>query len=154
MKYDLEFYTDYSQFFICDTEFTGKTDSDTFWTDEAYEARLAIEDGILGVGIGKSFGTIKVEVNIIEFQSENFIIENYDHIVEGNVTMRSGTLQVLDCPNSSIEFQVPIPPGRYRVRVYSSNLHTINEERGDDFYKVEIWPDAELGRKVIKTLRG
>src|SRR3954471_19607438 len=122
MKYELQFYTDYSQFFICDYEPEGKTDSDAFWTDEAHEEKLAIEEGILGVGIGLAYGNINVEVDIIDFENNTFEVNDYSHIVEGNLKIKSGILQVLDCPNSTIELQVTVQPGDYRVRIYTRSL--------------------------------
>lgn len=56
----------------------------------------------------------------------------------------------MDCPNSSVELEVKVKPGNYRVRVYSSNLDTVIDDDGDDYYKIEMWPDDNMERKVLK----
>ena len=55
MHYNLDFHTAYNQFYVIDPEATANTGSDKFWTQEAFNDRLALEDGVLGVGI-QSYG--------------------------------------------------------------------------------------------------
>jgi hypothetical protein len=59
---------------------------------------------------------------------------------------------VLDCPNNSLELEVNVSPGNYRVRIYSSNLSSVvdEDEDGDDTYKIEVWQDDNMERKVLK----
>jgi hypothetical protein len=151
MKYKLDFYTSYNQFYLYDKASPGNTDSDNFWTAEAYNDRLALEEGVLGIGTG-CYGHVKGEIDILA--KENGVIDTnqYDHIVEGGLELRSGILQVLDCPNSEIELEAKLKPGIYRVRIYSSNLIStdIDENEGNDYYKIEIWPDTSMQRKVLK----
>jgi hypothetical protein len=73
----------------------------------------------------------------------------YDHIVEGGLALKSGILEILDCPSLSIELKIKIKPGFYRMRVYSSNLNSVIGDEGEDYYKIEIWPDT-MERKVLK----
>jgi hypothetical protein len=44
----------------------------------------------------------------------------------------------MDCLNRVVELEIKVKPGNYRVRVYSSNLASVVDEDGDDFYKIEI----------------
>jgi hypothetical protein len=48
--------------------------------------------------------------------------------------------------------EVKVKPGKYRVRIYSSNLAggDMDEVEGKDYYKIEIWPDENMERKVLK----
>ncbi len=151
MQHKLDFYTSYNQFYICDKNFRGDTGSDDFWTDDAFSDRLALEDGILGVGTA-SYGHIRAELDILNKANEELDVDQYDHIVEGGLVIESGVLQVLDCPNSEVELEVGVKPGTYRVKIYSSNLLSadIDENDGDDFYKIEIWPDSVMKREVLK----
>jgi hypothetical protein len=41
-------------------------------------------------------------------------------------------------------------PSTYRVRIYSSNLNTVDGDEGDDYYKVEVWPSVYKERIVLK----
>ncbi|MEE1946451.1 hypothetical protein VRU48_15105 [Pedobacter sp. KR3-3] len=65
MKYKLDFYTEYNQFYVQDKLSWGGTASASFWTDEAYHDRLAMEEGIVGVGT-ECYGPIKGELEILQ----------------------------------------------------------------------------------------
>ncbi len=153
MNYKLDFKTQYNQFFICDKSSPSNTDSDSFWTDEAHSERLAMEEGIIGIGT-QCYGHIKGELIVSKAENKQIDYNKYDHIVEGGLEVKSGVLQILDCPNSEVELELKVNPGKYRVRVYSSNLASadIDEDEGDDYYKIEIWPnpDSDIERKVLK----
>ena len=151
MKHKLNFNTSYNQFYLCDQSSSLNTDSDNFWTTDAFNTRLAIEDRVLGIGI-ECYGYVNGELEILDNECQLINIEQYDHIVEGGLEVKSGLLQVLDCPNAEVELEVAIKPGNYRVRVYSSNLKNtdIDETEGTDTYKIEIWPSNDMERKVLK----
>ncbi|MGC4040336.1 MAG: hypothetical protein QM710_06000 [Flavobacterium sp.] len=154
MKHKFSFYTQYNQFYLADKDGKGDTGSSNFWTKEALKDKLALEKGIIGVGT-QSYGEIRGEIEILEKPSDNVDYGLYDHVVEGGIDIKSGELQVLDCPNSHLELKLKLNPGKYRVRVYGSNFDSVIEEdlandTDNDFYKIEIWPDENLERKVLK----
>lgn len=154
MKYKLNFHTQYNQFFLEDKEKKANTNSSDFWSDEAFNAKLAMVHGIVGVGT-HSYGNIKGEIEILDKPVENIDYKLYDHVVEGGISVESGELQILDCPNSSVELELKVKPGKYRVRVYGSNFASVKEpdltnDSDNDFYKIEIWPDDNMERKVLK----
>ncbi|NCI50328.1 hypothetical protein GWC95_10375 [Sediminibacterium roseum] len=149
MNYKLDFQTAYQQFYLSDKESPKKTDSDSFWTSEAHNHRLAIEDGILGIGTA-CYGHVKGEVNILKNEEAKNDYTKYDHIVEGSIKISSGVMQVLDCPNVNSELEIKLPNGSYRVRIYSSNLRSVVGDDGDDYYRIDIWPDSKIGRAVLK----
>ncbi|MDM1360361.1 hypothetical protein HX012_02645 [Myroides marinus] len=158
MKYTLNFSTSYNQFYIADKLYSGDTDSDNFWTDESYHDRLVMESGILGVST-QSYGLIQGEVFLLQEPVKEIDFSKYDHIVEAGISIESGVLQILDCPNSSVELEIKIKPGKYRVRVYGSNFSSVKENdlsnsTDNDFYKIEIWPQDNVGRKVLKQYIG
>ena len=149
MPYPLDFYTQYSQFYICDKDSERDTSSNRFWTEEAFNDRLATEDGILGIGT-ECYGPVKAELHLLS-EPRNYInLDQYDHIVEAGLEIKSGVMQILDCPNSSVELEVNLVAGSYRVRIYSINLLSVEGDEGDDFYKIEIWPSLAMERKVLK----
>lgn len=149
MKYNVNFDTQYNQFYIADLMASKKTDDVNFWSAEAYEDRLAMSSGIVGVGT-ECYGTIKGELVLLDSPNNNSQANNYDHIVEGGLQIKSGYLEVLDCPTNTKYLKVKVASGTYRVRIYSSNLKSVDGDKGNDFYKIEIWPDDDLTRKVIK----
>jgi hypothetical protein len=89
MKYQLDFDTSYSQFYVYDKDSPDLRSSANFWTHEAYEDRLAIENGVLGIGT-ECYGHVKAELEIL--QSVNNLIDftDFDHIVEAGIEIKSG----------------------------------------------------------------
>ena len=150
MKFDLIFTTDYRQFYINDIKANGNTSSENFWSDEAFEDKLAIEDGVIGVGISNDEGNVICQFEILESKNTITNFDEFDHVVEGSIRFHSGILQVMDCPNSEIELESKIENGDYRLRVYSSNLKSVYDEIPNDFYNVEIWKEDYSDRKVLK----
>lgn len=88
--------------------------------------------------------------NYTDREKELIDFDLYDHIVEGGIEIKSGTIQILDCPSSEIQLELSVKPGFYRTRIYSINLASVDGDEGEDFYKIEIWPDLEMDRKVLK----
>ena len=150
MRYPPSFDTAYHQIYLQDKTSPQDTGDEDFWTEEATTSRLAVGGELLGIGL-ECYGEFKGELNVLEKKEDVVDFAGYDHVVEGGLELSTGVLQVLDCPNSTLELEVDLPPGKYRVRIYSSNLASVGEdESGDDFYLIEIWPDSNLERKVIK----
>lgn len=147
--FKINFATSHHQFYIGDKAVEGDTGSDRFWTNEAFQDRLAIETGILGVGT-ECYGPVKAEFYVLNKKPQESNFDQYDHVVEGSLEVTSEEIEVLNCPDSSVELKIYVAPGTYRVRVYSSNLKSVEGDEGDDSYKIEIWPDSLINRKVIK----
>lgn len=153
MKQKFKFYTQYNQFFIEDKKLKTEINQD-IWNEEAFIDGLAFEEGIISVRT-RSYGNIKGEIEILNEPIEKINYELYDHIVEGEINISSGELQILDCPNSHLEVSLKLLPGHYRVRIYESNFESVKEtdlvnDADDDFYRIEIWPDEKTERKVLK----
>jgi len=149
MKFPLDFYTSYSQFYIYDKDSEGATASDTFWTNDAFNDRLAIETGVLGVGT-ECYGPVKAELEILNMSANVTDPDGYDHIVEAGIEVKSGIIQIINCPDWTVQLEVEVDPGFYRARIYSSNLASVEGDEGDDFYRIEIWLDKNMARKVLK----
>lgn len=148
MKHKLSFYTQYSQFYLTSDNGNSLAVGNN-WDSESYEDRLKQLNNFLVV-FTQCYGNVKGELIVLEKPIAVIDYNKYDHIVEAGITVESGVLQVLDCPNSSIELEIKVKPGNYRVRVYSSNLASVLGDDGDDYYKIEIWPDDNMERRVLK----
>jgi hypothetical protein len=151
-NYRFDFYTQYHQFNICDKDSPMDTESGEFWTDEAFDDRLAMELGVIGVGT-ECYGPVKGELVLLDKENTEFDLKSYDHIVEAGLKIDSGFIQIQNCPNSSIELEVKVQPDSYRFRIYSSNLASVDGDEGDDFYKIEVWKDSNLDKRVIKRYK-
>ena len=150
MKFELNFITDYHQFYIGDKYATGNTGSDNFWTDQAFEAKVAVEDGVLGISIANDEGIVACEFEILESKDLNIDFSIYDHIVEASLKIHSSKLIIMDCPHSTIELETEIKNGDYRVRVYLINLESAYDETQKESCKIEIWEEAYSERNVLK----
>lgn len=153
MNHKLSFYTQYHQFYLSDKESLKQTEDRNFWTEEATHSRLAIGNGILGIGL-ECYGPFEGELSLLDNKKDEINYKKYDHIVEGGLNVQSGILQLLDCPNLNVELEVTIRPGIYRVRIYSSNLASVVGDSGNDHYKIELWPDTNNERIVLKQYAG
>jgi len=150
MKLYFSFDTQYSQFYIVDSLCPKEIGRADFWTPEAYKDRLAIGKGILGIGT-ECYGPVKGEIEVLEKENEDFDINQFDHIVEGSIEIKSGNLTIEDCPTSTKQLEINVNPGAYRARIYSSNLESVEGgEMGDDYYRIELWPSNDMTRKVLK----
>ncbi|RZJ60886.1 MAG: hypothetical protein EOO58_02440 [Hymenobacter sp.] len=147
----LRFMSSHCQFYICDEDSPKATDSDNFWTDEAHTSRLAVEEGIIGIGT-ESYTCIKAEISILTQCPDGIDLEEYDHVVEASLKISSGIIQVLNCPDSTIEFEKRVVPGDYRVQARSLGLESVKDEfeEADDRYLILIWSEAYSPRKVVK----
>jgi hypothetical protein len=145
----LEFWTSHHQFYLADKSSPFRTDSDDFWTTEASNDKLAIEEGILGVGT-ECYGTVKGDLAVLEVEPEGEDFGLFDHVVEGSLELKSGVLLVFPCTDNVPVLELRLLPQTYRVRVYSSNLASVEGDDGDDYYKVRLWPGEVLKRKVLK----
>lgn len=154
MKYNLNFITDYGQFYVADKNSEGDTANESFWSNQAFADKLAVEKGILGVSIANEEGVVKVEIEILEFKSTISDFNNFDHVVEASIEIKSGILQIVDCPFTQVELETQIEVGTYRVRVYSKNLLSAYDENPNDSYKIEIWKENYLERNVLKRFLG
>src|SRR5215217_5769063 len=146
MTHPLEFYSSHNQFYLVD-KLSDIDTASNFWTQSAFDDRLAINAGVLGIGT-QCYSSVKAELSILDVENAAVDFEAYDHIVEAGIDISSGILQVLNCPDSFIELELTIKPGRYRVRVYSANLAIVLDEDGEDYYKIELWPSDIMERKV------
>lgn len=149
MNHKFNFPSSHHQFYICDKTSPLETGDDDFWTTEAFDSKLAVGEGILGVGT-VSYSRCKGELILLDRKSDKINYEQYDHIVEAGLQVSSGILQILDCSSRDIQLQINIDPGAYRVRVYSSNFASVIDDDGDGFYRIEVWPSQEMERLVLK----
>ncbi|NUY82743.1 hypothetical protein HUK80_17705 [Flavobacterium sp. MAH-1] len=155
MKYKLNFFTQYHQFYLLDKDARQTNEAlGNFWTDQAFADKLAVENGFLGIGVENDEGIVNCEISILDSRNLNLNFEQFDHVVEASIKIKSGIAQIQDCPNSSIELEFQLEPNDYRVRVYSINLKTAYDENPRDFYQIEIWKEKFSERNVLKRFLG
>jgi hypothetical protein len=151
---EIRVYASHHQFYFQDSEAHGSTDDPSFWCEEAFARRLAIADGILGIGTG-TYGIVKVRVE--QHESEPDIdLAQWDHVTECGLAVQSRFILVMGClSQSGLFFQVK--PGHFCVRACHANLAESEQEvpsdwKGDfqDWYLVQFWPGKPLKPRVLK----
>lgn len=149
-----DFYTQYGQFYISSDsgEFLDGNSGESNSMEDSKQSlkeRLIIEKNALVV-FTQSYGKVKGEIEILKEMSNNSDYSKYDHVVEGGINVESGELQILSWPGSETELEMKIKPGKYRVRIYSSNFASVVDDDGDDYYRIEVWPSNDMEKKVLK----
>jgi hypothetical protein len=150
---EISLYASHRQFYVQDSEPRGDTGDPAFWTDKASTDRLAITDGILGIGTG-SYDFVRVRAE--GFSSKPPLdLAKWDHVTEAGLEVRSGMILVMWClSDSGLFFRVQ--PGQYRVRCCHSNLAASVDSTGDagDWYSVQLWPSPRTAPRVLKRWKG
>jgi hypothetical protein len=146
--HQLKFSSEYYQFYILDSISEGKTDALDFWNEEAGQRKLAIGEGILGVTIA-TYGNVNAELKILDEKP----IENKkaNHIIEASLKVPSGKLQIKDCTGYDTQLEIDLEKTDYRIRISSFNLETVTNDKGYDFYEIEVWKGKFTKPKLIKN---
>lgn len=135
--YQFVVYAGYHQFYLKDENATGSTGASDFWTQQAHDRMLAINPGIVGVGTG-SYGNVPVSVEI--YANEPPIdIGNWDRVMEASIELNSGQLLICGCPDPEEIGRIALVPGTYQARVHYGGLETVENEEGDDYYRIFLW---------------
>ena len=143
-------FTQYGQFYIADPYSEADTGHPDFWTNEAFKDRLAVADGIMGISIENDEAIANGQIVVHESQIEEGDFSQFDHVVEGSLLIRSGTLQVLDCPNFEAEVSMQLTPAWYRIRISCANFEKAYQEHPEDRYLIDIWKEPYSPKKVLK----
>ncbi|MFD2969492.1 hypothetical protein [Sphingobacterium bambusae] len=148
MTHQLDFFTQYGQFYLADKDAIHGGDGPDFWSDAAHSERLAVDEGFLGVVIENDECMAKASLSILESAPEIDASEDADHIVEASIELKSGCLQVLDCPNSFVMLEIPLEKACYRVRIYGYSLDLAYQPQPEDYLHIAIWK-ADFAPKVV-----
>lgn len=146
---EIRHYTSHHQFYVQDSEPIGSPGDPSFWTRASTEDRVAIGDGLLAFGTG-SYDVVRIRVEFHQAAPE-IDPEQWDHIVEAGLQVRTRTVLVFGCIRMSGLF-FRVRPGHFRVRCCMANLLLATDSTGDagDWYQVQFWPSEPEGPKVMK----
>ncbi|RZM74388.1 hypothetical protein C3B51_19715 [Pseudoalteromonas rubra] len=149
-EYKLEIFADYNQVYLHDA--TVEVDFADDWDVEAYKNMASMNDGALGIATARN---MDVPVDILVYaQRPDLDFEQYEHVVSCGVDFKSGVL-VVHGPSDYLPDakRITVSPGYYAVYVLSSGLNTVSEDglKGDDIYKVILWPCESP--KTLKLLK-
>lgn len=149
-KFDFELLADYFQFYLQD-EAIPALDPQA-WTAEAVTRLLAVGNGFLMVGTVRNM-PVTVSVEILESEPSKEL-SKWDQVNECSLEVSTGRMVVAGCtdyfPDAA---RIAVSPGWHRARISYGNLDSVSEDglKGDDFYKLSLWPAASpLPLTVLK----
>lgn len=144
-----QLYASHHQFYVEDGDAPGNTGDPSFWTEQAFNDKLALVTGIVGIGTG-SYGRVRVYSELHD-TAPPLDLTAWDHVTEANLEVTSDTVRVIGCLDTEGE-NFTVKPGTYRVRCCHANLAEADDiDDGEDWYVVQIWrapisPPAVLKR--------
>lgn len=150
MKHSLTIFTEYGQFYIADLNNNPDLDTLEFWNEEAFADRLAIDNGLLAVSVANDEAIAQMEVEVVDSRIIDEDMTHYDHVVEGSIEIKSGKLQIQDCPTSQVELELEVTPVWYRVWVGPANLDKAYQDNPEDKYYIKVWKEEPSIRTVLK----
>lgn len=147
---ELAVFADYFQFYLHDE--VENEDFGPLWSDEAVERLLAVASHSVGIGTMRN---VSVPVVIsVHAQAPAADFDEWDMVNECSISIRSGRIAVSGCTDYLPDARrIAVAPGSYRVRVSYSGLDHVGADgiEGDDFYRVQLWPQAPGTLSVVKA---
>ena len=151
MTYELDFSTQYGQFYLVDKGSKNHTEVKDFWSDQAFSDRLGETGSMLGILIENDLTTVKGRLEILDGPPSELEPEA-EHIVETSLVLDSGILELQDCPSSQILVEVPLEKGTYRIRISSYHIsEPYGAKNGEvkDRYLLQIWKEHQASEKKV-----
>jgi hypothetical protein len=147
---ELAVFADYFQFYLHDEG--ENEDFGARWNDAAVERLLAVASHSVGIGTMRN-ASVPVAISV-HAQEPAADFDEWDMVNECSITIRSGSIAISGCtdylPDAT---RIAVQPGPYRVRVSYSGLDHVSADgiEGDDFYRVQLWPQAPGALSVVKA---
>jgi hypothetical protein len=154
--YHFKLFAENHQLLLEDAEADPNAAADPdLWDEETRRNGLATLPGIVSMGTARA-GYVVLTVHLRD-DEPNDDITTWDHVNECAITLHSGILVVRGCSESAEEAErIELTPGHYRMRIFYGNLDVEDpdDEEGDDYYKVALWPGDWAEPKVLKRYDG
>ena len=144
--------TTHGQFYLIDDE--SDPDTSNIWNDEAFQTRLAITDGCVGISTLQYIAEIEVTLVVGRSCTEEERA-GWDHVAACSLEVRSGRLRIEPClPMSDDEIHMlPLEPGCYRLCILCDWFDIMDIDEFDpkrERYKVFLWRAAYRPVELIK----
>lgn len=131
------------------------------WNDRLLTQMYAAGERVIGICTVRD---LDVEVSIVihsDKMDEKDVhkipdLTEYDHVAQCNLELPSGAFILTGCTEFYDDAnKIRVEPGQYGVRIFWSNLDSIDELgfEGDDRYIIEMWPDTQFEPQVLKAWR-
>lgn len=149
----LKLFADYFQFHLMDAKAELRIDED-LWTPEAVARLLTTSPGVVLVGTVRN---VEVPVEIrVQAAEPDARLDGWDHVVHCSLEVPSGQIVVAGSSDYGSDGErIQVDPGTYRVQVCYGSLDSLSEDglKGEDHYRVTLWPGTETRTRVLKQRR-
>jgi hypothetical protein len=153
---ELRVFADYNSFELTDAAATDRFDSADWidgWVESLVRDQIAAGDGIVGIGTAR-----RMEVPVvldIRTGPPDLDPARFDHVTEAGLRT-GGTIIVSKQEYGPRAPRLVVPPGGYRLRVYTRGLDTLDPYglEGEDDYLVVLWPGEPGAPRVVKRYPG
>lgn len=148
-EFHFKVYAGYHQFYLEDKNFPGISPGKNIWKKKNFSRMIACEHGMIGIGTG-SYDFVPVSIKILPEPLVRNNFDYWDYVAEAPLDLSSGWLLVYGCTEPDPSAQIEVEPGIYRVSIFFGGLKTVVGERGDDFYRIEIWKSVFSPVEILK----
>ena len=148
ITHNFELSDDYFQFYICCLDRQGVA---VQWTPDDNRLGFSTLPGFLAIA---TIRNMDVPVDIVIHDAAPITdLSAWDHVVESDFMLASGTLIVAGCTDYAPDAaRLTLVPGTYRARICAGGFSTLSEDGldGDDRYRLDLWPSAPSGPLCLK----
>lgn len=146
-QHTLQVFADYHQFYVWDSGV--QPDAPVDYTETDMRRRVKVAPSVLVVLPIRNM-TVPVVLSIHE-SDPGHEPSTSDHIVECDLELPSGQLQVEECCGE-VKLATNLAPGVYAVRVRFENLDSLSDDAldGGDRYLIDLWPGPPRELRVTK----
>jgi hypothetical protein len=146
----LSVYASHFQFYVMDADAQGDTADPAFWTDAAFDSRLAVQPGVVGIATN-SYCDVPVTVELLDSEPD-VSLDDWDHVAEASLSLSAGRLEIRTGAGDEADLSLRLAPGRVRLRVSFAGLDQGPDDgqyNGDSYF-IQIWPSETDIRIVLK----
>ncbi len=141
--YDFSIFAEHFQFYVQDKD--SDEDLSIYWDEDSRQALVSFLNEIVGIATVRSMD-VPITLKLLEKEPEDEALDDWDHVVQGSVSIPSGKLLITGPVTQDDEaLNIDVVPGTYGLRAYFGSLDEVDAEgfEGDDFYQVSIWKTDE-----------
>ncbi len=141
--YDFSIFAEHFQFYVQDKN--TEEDLSIYWDEDSRQALVSFLNEIVGIATVRSM-EVPVSLKILEDEPKQEHLDDWDHVVQGSVSIPSGKLLITGPVSGDDEaLNIDVVPGTYGLRAYYGSLDEVDSEgfEGDDFYQISMWKTDE-----------
>jgi hypothetical protein len=151
-SFAMTMFAEHYQFYLRDGD-SDPGELSVYWPQEMRDQMVLLKDTIIGIGTVRSI-EVPVQLDIFQERPEDEYLDDYDQVIECQLSVPSGKLAVSGATEDFCESQeIELAAGQYGVRIYWGALDEVDVEgfEGEDYYRISVWrTDKAVPYKMLK----